>query len=228
MMYSSRPNVVRMRTRRRDRLDDDEADVVGDHVVELLRDAHAFLGDGAVGEQLALAVHSLGALAQRLQRRPAGGHVEAEGADRRALDREGGHLARRHRVAVDDRVERVAGDQQRHDDRRRAPGPRRGDRVEDHQDGQRRAAVGVRHDRPGGGRRQRHERPVPTDEDREDGNDGDRQEPRAVVVDGLGDRGADCRHREHRGERDVLRAAGGMSQPRGQGRGHAVSVSPAP
>ena len=47
------------------RLDDDQADVVGDDVVELLRDAHALLGDGALGEQLALALQALGALVQR-------------------------------------------------------------------------------------------------------------------------------------------------------------------
>ena len=36
-------------------LHDDEADVVGDHVVELLGDPDALLCDGALGEQLTLA-----------------------------------------------------------------------------------------------------------------------------------------------------------------------------
>ena len=38
------------------RLDDDQAHVVRDDVVELLGDPHALLGDRALGEQLALAV----------------------------------------------------------------------------------------------------------------------------------------------------------------------------
>ena len=48
-------------------LDDDQADVVRDDVVELLRDPHALLGDRALGQQLALAVQPLGALVQRLE-----------------------------------------------------------------------------------------------------------------------------------------------------------------
>jgi hypothetical protein len=52
-------------------LDDDQADVVRDDVVELLGDAQPLLGDRALGQQLALAVQALGALAQRLEARAA-------------------------------------------------------------------------------------------------------------------------------------------------------------
>ena len=41
---------------------------MGDDVVQLLRDPHALLGDRALGEQLALAVEQLGALAQASMR----------------------------------------------------------------------------------------------------------------------------------------------------------------
>ena len=44
-------------------LDDHQADVVRDDVVELPGDAHALLGDRPVGEQRALAVEPLGVLA---------------------------------------------------------------------------------------------------------------------------------------------------------------------
>ena len=44
-------------------LDDDQAHVVRDDVVQLLGDPHALLGDRALGQQLALAVEPLGALA---------------------------------------------------------------------------------------------------------------------------------------------------------------------
>ena len=64
------------------RLDDDQADVVRDDVVELLRDPHALLGDRALGEQLALAVEPLGALAQRVDARAPAADVEAEAGGR--------------------------------------------------------------------------------------------------------------------------------------------------
>ena len=66
------------------RLDDDQADVVRDDVVELLRDAHALLGDGPLGQQLALAVEALGALAQRLHARAPAADVEPEAGGERA------------------------------------------------------------------------------------------------------------------------------------------------
>ena len=47
-------------------LDDDQAHVVRDDVVELLGDPHALLRDRALGEQLALALEPLGALLERL------------------------------------------------------------------------------------------------------------------------------------------------------------------
>ena len=62
------------------RLDDDQADVVRDDIVELLRDAHALLGDRPLGQQLALAVEALGALAQRLHARAPAADVEPEAA----------------------------------------------------------------------------------------------------------------------------------------------------
>ena len=63
--------------RERLRLDDDQAHVVRDDVVELLGDPHALLGDRALGEQLALAVEALGALLERLEARAAAAHEQA-------------------------------------------------------------------------------------------------------------------------------------------------------
>ena len=65
------------------RLDDDQADVVRDDVVELLGDPHALLGDGALGEQLALAIQALGALVERLEALRAGLRRRARGRRRR-------------------------------------------------------------------------------------------------------------------------------------------------
>ena len=131
-------------------------------------------------------------------------------------------------MPVGDRVERVAHHEQRRDHRRRPPWPRRGDRVEDEQDGERCTTVGIGDDRSDRGGGQRDERPAPADEDREDGDDRDRHQPRPVVVDRLGNRRADRRHRKRRGERDVLRALRRVAQPRGQGRGHARERIPGP
>ena len=60
------------------RLDDDQADVVRDDVVQLLRDPHALLGDRALGQQLALAIEPLGALAERLDARAPAAHEEPD------------------------------------------------------------------------------------------------------------------------------------------------------
>ena len=85
---ASRDALVARGRAERLRLDDDQADVVGDDVVELLRDPHALLGDGALGEQLALAVEQLGALAQAVHPRAAAADVEAEAGRHRADQRE--------------------------------------------------------------------------------------------------------------------------------------------
>ena len=87
------PLVARGRAERL-RLDDDQADVVGDDVVQLLRDPHALLGDRALGEQLALAVQQLGALAQAVDARAAVADVEAEPGGDRAEQREADEVAR--------------------------------------------------------------------------------------------------------------------------------------
>ena len=60
-------------------LDDHERDVVRHHVVELAGDAHALVRHRLLGEQLALAVEALGALAQRGHLSPARGGVQAKG-----------------------------------------------------------------------------------------------------------------------------------------------------
>jgi hypothetical protein len=44
--------------------------------MKLLRDLHAFLGDGPLGQQLTLAVEALGALPQRLDARAPAADVE--------------------------------------------------------------------------------------------------------------------------------------------------------
>ena len=72
-------------------LDDHQADVVGDDVVEILGDPHALLGDRPVGQQLALAVGAVGPVAQGLDVGPSGPDVEAEGDGGGALD---GHADR--------------------------------------------------------------------------------------------------------------------------------------
>ena len=74
-------------------LDDDQAHVVRDDVVELLGDPHALLGDRALGEQLALALEALGALLKRLEavRAGCGTNSPMPGADRaRQADGESG------------------------------------------------------------------------------------------------------------------------------------------
>ena len=83
-------------------LDDDQADVVGDDVVQLLRDPHALLGHRALGQQLALAVDALGPLVQRVERGAPGGEVEAEGDRRRALHGEGRQVAEIDRMPAGD------------------------------------------------------------------------------------------------------------------------------
>ena len=52
--------------------------------MELLRDAHALLGDRPLGQQLALAVEALGALPQRLHARAPAADVEPEAGGQRA------------------------------------------------------------------------------------------------------------------------------------------------
>ena len=210
-------------------LDDDEADVVRDDVVQLLRDPHALLGDRALGQQLALAVHPLGPLVQRVERGAPGGEVEAEGDRRRALHGEGHHVAEIDRMPVGDGVQGVAGDEHGGRDGRRAPRPRGGDRVEDDQ---RRPAR-----RPHRASRRslpRRRRPA-----RRTASGGETATVRTATTaiatcqgrsscDRLGDRGADHRHGKDGGERDVLRALRRASHPLGQGQEHALSVSPAP
>ncbi len=60
------------------RLDDEQADVVGDDVVELAGDAHPLLGDRPPGEQVALALQVQVALPQRLHVGAAGGEVQPQ------------------------------------------------------------------------------------------------------------------------------------------------------
>ena len=63
--------------------DDDHAHVVRDDVVQLLGDPHALLRDRALGQQLALALEPLGALAKHLDAFAPAAHEQPDpGADR--------------------------------------------------------------------------------------------------------------------------------------------------
>ena len=121
-----------------------------DDVVQLLRDAHALLGHRAVGQQLALAVHPRPARAARRAwragRRSRGrGRPPPRTARRRPPCRRNRPDARRRRRPG--RCRRRA----RRSRRSSCATARRGDRVEDDQDGQRSGPIGLRDDRSHGG-----------------------------------------------------------------------------
>ena len=212
------------------RLHDDQADVVGDDVVQFLRDPHALLGDRTLREQLALAVQQLGALAQAVEARAAVAAVEADAGRDRAQQRQPDEVGGAEPRAAGEPVDEADGHDRAGRGDRRLAGMPRSDRVErDHQ-----------RDR---------DRPVDRDEDVGRGDDGEHDEgvlPPYQQHQHAGER-EQCRLEQlvsrpggldHRGRHDqdeddehdqhVDRAGPGRAQPRRKGRRHARSVSPVP
>ena len=122
--------LVAGRRAQRLRLHDDQAHVVRHHVVELLRDAHPLLGDGALGEQPLLPVQALGPLLQRRDARALAADVDPGAGGDRAHEGDGDDVA-----GVEARSPgECVGQRGRHHDAvgrdRRLPGAMGADRVE--------------------------------------------------------------------------------------------------
>jgi hypothetical protein len=208
-------------------LDDDQADVVRDDVVELLGDAQPLLGDRALGQQLALAVQVLGALAQRLEARAAAADVEPDPAGDGA-QHPGGHKLARGEVSARELVGEAGRDDRsggRQGGLPRAPGA---DRVKHRGDRERELRFDGRRDGDGEDHGERRERPAPAKEQRQDRADAPQQpQQRAALLRAVRGRADHERYPDERGEPCVDHARRRPAQPRGKGRGHARSVSPA-
>jgi hypothetical protein len=149
-------------------LDDDQADVMGDDVVELLRDAQPLLGDRTLGEQHALAVQALGALMQCGDARAPAADVEPDPAGDRAQQGGGHQVARRQVGAARQLVGQAGGDDRGGGSERGLPRAPRPDRVDHRGDRKRVLRVDGRRDSDREDRGERGKRPAPPHQQRQD------------------------------------------------------------
>jgi hypothetical protein len=211
------------------RLDDDQAHVVRDDVVELLGDPHPLLRDRPLGEQLALAVQPLGALAQHVEALAPAAHEQPDAGADGARERD------RDQVVVGELAPARAHVDQPGDGRRgrggdrRLPRALRADRVQRHHDREHVLPVHRRYDGDAERDRQHRERPAPPHEQRQRrGKPEQHSGHDAVLLQSARQGGSDHGYADRHRQRHVDHPRRRLAQPRAKGRGHALSVSPAP
>jgi hypothetical protein len=149
------------------RLDDDQAHVVRDDVMELLGDSHALLRDRALGEQLALAIQPLGALLERLEACASALHEEPEAGGDGAREADGDQVVVGELGTAGEDVDEPCGDGRGGGADRGLPRAGGADRVERDHDREHVLAVDRRRDRGGQRDGQHRERPAAADQQRQ-------------------------------------------------------------